>query len=622
MIDIKLIGEEEAKQLNLNAKTAYWAQPIGLSLVVLAVSAICHWFFNTPWSIGWWVIGSLFFLYLAVQVITGRKPGIQPEMPKIVRRGKIINTRYQGNRPIAKVNLGQSVEITMEPSPIPDPYPQQHAFVVWRTLGMPYYRQDESLPQRYQQLVGQEVEIEYLTDTGAVLAFRQLNVSENPLRKGEQISVLFNTIQVTRDNGHNESIRWNEVDYIAVYSHSKQKPNTDFYLNLRSFSAMGISVSSDAAGFTAVERKLTKELPEFDMVHYDTVKSKIGEEARTVWVRRPVANAQLLDPTTLQASKDLTRGIYLEDRSTWMEWGTFRELEANKIATRTRTTYPNPNTRGYTYHIANITVFNIRIGKLITETPSWDVDRPFNPDWPVTAYRAEISLGKDGHTDFETLLTHFAQAWGVPNKLSDAASAADNGLSASWQFGNVSIKLDVPRLYQLDGLPPLCRMEINRKPDLSSFYETEYTKTVQLHAELQHVVIDGLLNVPDNYAYYPNVHYTPAALKQLLQSDGQLIAWLDHRYGFFGFGNAIFAQLIEFRYFKGLSLVGEYWRDHPRGLCVYLLDEKRGASVTSPLNYLGEIDTKGDENQWGEICKQLETFLPYPCIYREHREYY
>lgn len=615
-IQIVSIDATEAKLFNQEARAAYWSKPISLSVVILSIVALAHWIFSIPWFLAWWLIGGVFLVFILIRLFKRNRTTVQPGMAKVIRKGVVVNSECHD---------GRTIEITLGHLPTPEGYPDFDMFIIWRASGMPYYLQEKNLDRNHNRLLGQEVVIEYLANTGAVLAFNELNPMQNPLLVGEQVNSRFGTVHVIRSNGHNESIAWQDVDYVAIYSLTNRKPNTTYYLNLRSYTAMGISISSDAEGFAALERQLSRRLKGFDEASYQQWKQEVGEEALTVWMRSWEANVRLLDldstSTVGQSAHSLARGIYLMDQDAWLEWGTFGELEATGLAVRSDTKHPNPIVTSYIYTLRAAVVGQIKLEKLQVFTPHWDVKQAFDSRWPVTNMSAEITLGGGGQTDFAVLSDHLTRVFGPANQPADS-----HHLTTTWTFDQLILKLYVPQFYQLDKDASICRIEITLKPDISPFFTSEYTQIAQPVGRFSHLLLTGRLSIPENYVFHPYVRYMPEELKSLLtpaeDSTDQFIVWVDRNHGVLGMGNSKYFQEINLEKFRGLQLVGEFWRDAPRCLRVYLLTHADSTPMSDLRNFLGEIYTGDDDGQWSIICQKLDALLPFPCVYVERREYY
>ncbi|MDQ3536446.1 MAG: hypothetical protein M3421_12565 [Bacteroidota bacterium] len=730
MIQIKKISPEEAQKLNDHFHLSYWVIPISLTMVLLPVTLILNWLFDAPWSVFWWISGGLFTLFALVRLLVKKPPQLNEGMVKIIRRGKVIDVSKKGNRPLSKLNLDQHINITLAPEPTPSDYPEYDTFRVYQTVGMPYYPQDGSLQYRMANLINKEVEIEYLAESGKVLAFRELNpastprqlylrwgniqlssektivsqervdfiamssdlygntglflrsdsepnelfiplytkninqledwlftldgfnkdqyiqLKENPpteekniwerriklgvsyrsVYAGERVSILMGTIYVYRNNGHNESIRPKEVDYISINSFCKEQPNTEFYINLRSFRRSGVSFQSRAEGFSKLENWM-KQLPNFDAAQYLSLKANVGEQAKAIWIRKPVANAKLLQADEKpQAITGLERGMYLENLDRWLDWGTFGDLsrlEPKKWLSMKKTSYPNPNARGYTYIIKNPVILGgLEVNCLQSQTPYWLTGASFNRDWPVTSYWADVSFGNGGIGDFELLKLHFTQIIGLPNSYADPTVDGDNSMWASWLIDRVAIKISTWKPDQLDIFQHSCRLDISYDARVDHLYTDEYTLGLKLHDQLRYQVLEGELSVAFDYAHHPHSRYTPRCIAELIQTEQQCIIWHDEKHAKLGIGNKRAAQVLDLAEVTGLTLTGSYWRDSPGKLQFHFVDEHKNNRYVGTSNYLGELDTEQGDSRWPLICEQMELFLGMPCNYLEDRQYY
>lgn len=733
MIELREISAEEARKLNNERRTAYWATPIALTIWLLLITLLLNWLFKAPWSVFWWSSLSLFAIFAIVRIVLGKQPQITAGTIKIIRQGKVIEVVSKGNQPLPgahNLNLNQHTNITLAAQPLPEGYPTRHTFTVYQTLGMPYYKQDGTIRHRKTDLIGKEVAIEYLPDSGTVIAFRELDPASNPptvylrwgsiqlsgkknllnqnrvdfvvmakdpygntglfLRSdslpdelyvplyakkihrleawlfslegfdkmqyqrlkrsppieeqliwerrikegvsyqsvyaGERVSLMLGSIHVYRNNGHNESVPTRQVDYISVHSLSTDKPNVEFFIDIRSFHLNGVSVQSRAEGFAKIERWM-EQLPGFDGEQYRATKATVGEEAKLVWLRQPVANARLTNTENPSpAISDLGRGILLENKDLWLEWGTFRDisrLDTKRWVAMKHTRYPNSNVKGYTYVIKTPVILGgLEVEALQTESPFWWPGGKFNPDWPVTSYWADISLGQGGLDDFEQLKQHFTQLIGKADDHADPSTDDENMLRASWSVGRATIKINTWKPYQMDVFINYCRLEISVEPNVAYLYTDDYTKKLHLHEQLRYLVLEGKLAVVNDYTQYPRSRYTPNCLAELIKMDDEYVIWCDDKYKKLGFANKQYAQILDLADVNSLALTGSYWRDSPVGIHIHFLSKLNKEQHTHPTNYLGELTSQQKDNQWPYICEQWESFLGIPCHYGEDRQYY
>lgn len=175
MIHIVEITKDEARQFNRQQTSSYWAIPIGFTLAGLLFVFVLSWWIDVPWGVFWWMSAGIFFLFFISRFFVGSTGKLKEGEMKVVRQAKVIRAAYKGNNPApGKLNVGQFVEVTVEWDILPVGYPDHNTFEVYRTLGMPYFKQDESLKNRYKELEGKEVKIEYLVQSGTVLVFNEL----------------------------------------------------------------------------------------------------------------------------------------------------------------------------------------------------------------------------------------------------------------------------------------------------------------------------------------------------------------------------------------------------------------------------------------------------------------
>lgn len=622
MVTIRRLSDAEAQQANKHALAAYWSIPLALGVGLLIIASLLSWLFDAPWEIAWWCIGGLFAMAIMVKLTVGKRSAIIAGIPIVERRGKVVQTATLNNRPLSKVNIGQCVSVTLTPVVLPEPYPQRDRFEVWRTVGMPYFEQDETLPRSHQQLVGREVLITYLPETGYVLSFDPLNTDGNPLVRQERAAINGGVVTVTRDNGHQEQIGLDDVDDIVIYSHSKIKPNDRFFLVLRSSKTADVSSSSGAAGFPALEEELARALEGFDANHYDIIKWDVWQNPTVVWKRPLAVDARIVHTLSPGDLDGIQQGIYLENLGVRLSWGSFGELDDMHQVERRGSAHPNRLYRGYEFVFLQPTLFGIQVRELLTETPSWHKNSQLNPRWPVTTYRTVISLGGGGRADLATLAAHFRAALGTPDEQADPLHDGDASLWVKWVVANVTIELTIWKPYQSDDYRPGCRLQISREPDLTEFYETDYTENLKLHDQLCYTILEGVLEIPSNYTQYPYVNYLPDVLKAVLPSEEHYVVWRDDYEGVVGFGNCRFAHIVTVEGLDGLQFVGEYWRTAPSGLAIYLQRGKDSTKVTAPANFIGRLETKDSDQFWPAVQQHMGSCLQLPVGYREDRQYH
>ncbi len=731
MVEFKEISSEEAQKLNSELRLSFWAIPIVLSIALLLVTLILNWLFDAPWSIFWYGSGGLFAIFVVARMINGKPPELMEGIMKVVRRAKVVDVAYKGNRSgLGNLNLDQRLLITLAPEPTPSGYLEHHTFTAYQTLGMTYYNQDGSLKGRRAHLIDREVEIEYLAESGTVLAFRELNPASNPptlylrwgniqlsrnmtilnqkrvdfiylskdiygnagvfLRSdslrdelfvplyaknierlenwlfsledfdknqylklratpsdeeillwerrikqgvsyqsvyaGERVSLVLKSIYVYRYNSYNQSIKTKGIDYITIYSVSPDKPNTEFFMNLCSFCHQSVSVQSRAEDFHKLENWIM-ELPGFNTEEYHASKATVGEHAKLIWMRQPVVNAQILNKTVNSSlMQELNRGVFLENKDRWLDWGTFgtlQHLATKKWFAIKKTQFPNPSVRGYTYIIKKPTILNgLQLDVLQTETPFWWVGRKFDPDWPVTSYWTNVSFGYGGRDDFERLEKHFIQQIGEPMNDVDSSIQENQKLWASWTVDRVTIKISTWKPYQMDVFQHFCRLEIINEANLDYLFTDSYTQELALHNQLRYLVLEGNLTVASDYTQYPQSRYTPNCVAELLQGENQFVVWVDTKHEKLGIGNKRFAQVLDLTEVAGLDLIGSYWRDSPTELQFHVLPKHQKDMDILSSNYLGKLETPHGDSYWPDIREQLESFLEVPCVFSEDRQYY
>lgn len=164
MIQKVPISRQEAIRLRQNSVANYWALPLGFSFLFVAIT----WIFSFDWELLWWLLGGLWSIFVVLWLLWGASISQKEITHKFIRRGTVVHAEYKGNHAILSINIGQYVQITLDAEPGSD----RQVFRIWQTGGMPYFTQDNTLRRRHAELIGKEVEIEYLPG-GEVLAFRE-----------------------------------------------------------------------------------------------------------------------------------------------------------------------------------------------------------------------------------------------------------------------------------------------------------------------------------------------------------------------------------------------------------------------------------------------------------------
>jgi hypothetical protein len=318
-------------------------------------------------------------------------------------------------------------------------------------------------------------------------------------------------------------------------------------------------------------------------------------------------NAEIAGSISLQAIDGMERGIFLEDRQVWLEWGTFGELAAFPGVIRQRTSPLGFADVAYRYGIKNPVIFGIRLAALHAKTPPCHDNLPCYEEnhlkWPVTSFEADISLGKGVDSDYKALFSYFKSALGE----------TDISQRATWQRRGITLSLNV---IGRGNFFPSCKLELRRNPSVFGCYETEYcheteyTKTVRVHAGLRYMLFDGRLKMR------PNV-YTPEGLKCLLGPGEQWMIWVDERHDVFGIGNAEFSQIIKLHELDGIRFVGEFFRGSLLELKFYLWFKHK-----SGMTYFAYIESGDIDDLWDDHYKKIEAFVPCQCVYQKNHTNY
>lgn len=274
MIRVEPLSAADAESLNNERGASYWAIPVALALAMLPFAAIAKWAFDVPWRLYAVLCGGVFGLFALGRIIAGKPVPLAEGQEKIVRRGKVLDARRKGNAPgLGRLNLNQSVEITLAPAETETAYPERNVFDVYRTLGMPYYKQDRTIGRRLPALIGTEVEIEYLAQTGDVLAFRELDPRGNP----PKVYVRFGTIQLS-----SQRAVLRQADIIAISMAVNDSGCAEIALRTQQDE---LWVPLYATNLAALENWM-HSLPDFSPAHYDEAKASPPASEERIWERK------------------------------------------------------------------------------------------------------------------------------------------------------------------------------------------------------------------------------------------------------------------------------------------------------------------------------------------------
>lgn len=155
MITVEQITEQELWQLKNNARFGFWARSFLMVLVAAGFGLIFRQILVA-------VVVSL--IILLIFFIVSRTPVTKGNM-KIIRRNKVIDARLE--RSGVKVT-STTINLILAADNIPAPYTQTDTFMVYHSWGHLSDLPDIT-PHNYKQLIGREVEITYMADTGFVL---------------------------------------------------------------------------------------------------------------------------------------------------------------------------------------------------------------------------------------------------------------------------------------------------------------------------------------------------------------------------------------------------------------------------------------------------------------------
>ena len=167
MIETQQLTEAERDELSREARSSFAAVPLVMVLVFLVMTLVL----GMPWSVFWGCTIFVVLLFFILYQDFGREK-IDKDIEdgiKLVRRGKV----FEVDRQVGYATGQKFVDIKLEKEPVPEPYPETHHFSIYNSLVQLYHKPDDSLPQRYKELKGKTVLIEYFPYSGHVLSFEE-----------------------------------------------------------------------------------------------------------------------------------------------------------------------------------------------------------------------------------------------------------------------------------------------------------------------------------------------------------------------------------------------------------------------------------------------------------------
>ena len=158
MIVVEQITEQELQQIKHKAKSGLWAKGLFMVLVIAGLGLI----------FGQMIVAIVTsVIILLIFFIVSQTPVTKGNL-KIVRRNKVVDARLK--RSGLRVR-STTISLILAADKIPAPYTQTDTFMAYHSWG---HLSDLTniTPHNYKQLIGREVEITYMADSGFMLGLK------------------------------------------------------------------------------------------------------------------------------------------------------------------------------------------------------------------------------------------------------------------------------------------------------------------------------------------------------------------------------------------------------------------------------------------------------------------
>ncbi len=374
---------------------------------------------------------------------------------------------------------------------------------------------------------------------------------------GAAVIINGHEISLKRNNGDDEAISIEDIDYISIYRFDYLDTHDRCWLNFRSYTKSSVGVCTLAGGFAAVEQfAITR--PNFDKAQYDAVRaSKVEVKETLLWQKTHQADFIIEPlPTAPDALSLLQQGLWIENKKTLIAWGTYEELSKNKLIQTKLVNLPNPLFSAKSYTISKPTIFN---GLTLTriETQCDAAEGVYQLDLPVLQYRAEISLGFNRQKSFDGIKSHLDGFFEHDISIDYAVKETWH---AQWPVGAVRVELycfyrDVP-----DGWDNIAWLTIQHSPNVDRFYTNDYQHNLVLSAAISYQLFDFNIALNVDYRRIKNAIYTPDCFKTLITDAQPLLVWHDTNEQVIGFASIEYALIFNANEVQFLTLAVQNFR--------------------------------------------------------------
>lgn len=438
--------------------------------------------------------------------------------------------------------------------------------------------------------------------------------------KDSRINTRHSSIGISGPNRDDESIVFTQIDYITAekYTFGPEEELTDgpyFWVSIKSFTTPQLDASSWMDGFQQLESWLWK-LPGFDReVYLDFIEK---DTLSVVLWRKDAPDEMIIHPAGSSSADLLQEGIWLDDQSVMIQWGTYKDLIANPLVHEVPDLHPNELFISTKYRINAPFVLNgVKLDYLEYRTDGYVPKEGFNSDLPVVKTNGCMQLGSHPKKAFGKLESHldtYFQGWEVKKER-------DHRLSCTYTRDRVSVNISLLYSEDLKDYDGVCWLFINYQPDLTRYYTDTYQQSLQITAAIGYRVFPFSAAIDTNYRLAPGAEcyarYTPACFQSLFTADTQFLIWIDPQAGKIGFASPEQAMILNSSDIKGNSLVflSSYFRDSQPNITLKLNLPTHQTQLIADFGSFKEQDAIA-------FASEIEEFLEITMIRTEDRQYY
>ena len=381
---------------------------------------------------------------------------------------------------------------------------------------------------------------------------------------GSFLTVKSKSIDFFQHKNNHSEIQKSDIDYITIHKGEDYNNLERCWIDLKSFSTATISINTLTGNFEYLEKWLFS-LTDFDKQKYQEIRNSNADfESQILWEKKSVSD---FDIKTVTEKSDITvkNGIYIENLKTTIPWETYLELEENKILTRKKVDFPNPDFSGYSYTIKSPTIFGgLKLSSLYTECDSFRTKPKL--DLPVIKYISEVKLGFfNTRNEFLRIKKHLDGYFQkeATSRYDDAFDIEKkDSLYAIWGMENVLITFYCFYREENQKLDTNAWLKIEFFPNTDRFFETDYQKNLEIHKYLEYEILPFDVDLTVNYREMDNVIFTPKCFENQFENDNQFLIWNDSQEGIIAFASAKYARIFKTNSFKSVGLgkddFGEY----------------------------------------------------------------